>query len=302
MAFDNPLPPLALARKELLAIFQRTVSLERISNPAMSAEETLVVADDEPEDRFRNERATSITQCTRGIVLLTKRSDRVSIDELDDNAEFSILTLEQATARTIFHLPNLLRVIDYESSFFTPDEIAQLTDVLEEEAATQATRRIVPSDAPKLNIKKKRKRTRGGMVVMTAITLALAFVLFTLLFPSDDPIPDGETRGDSTSQAVGVRPQRESTVLLIMPAETQAFISEQQYQSRSDLIYAIGAGNGIVRLLPSKEQTIRMDSTKFAAGVYGYFKSDGAWRKGKLLQTLKPRDTIIIENFLPPLP
>jgi hypothetical protein len=86
-----------------------------------------------------------------------------------------------------------------------------------------------------------------------------------------------------------------------LPGEIQLFVSPTIYLTRSELDRALAQGLG-QRYLPGAEQILVLDSLTFAKGVYGYFKVDNAWRKGKLLQTFQSHDTIKIDNFLPPLP
>ncbi|HZK75932.1 MAG TPA: hypothetical protein VFD13_03405, partial [Candidatus Kapabacteria bacterium] len=79
------------------------------------------------------------------------------------------------------------------------------------------------------------------------------------------------------------------------------FISQSQFQTRQQLDRALTYGEG-QRFLPDTEQIVVKDSVSLAKGVYGYFKVDNTWRKGKLLQTLQPIDTITVVKFLDPLP
>jgi hypothetical protein len=53
--------------------------------------------------------------------------------------------------------------------------------------------------------------------------------------------------------------------------------------------------------LPDTNQVLQLDSADFAKGVYGNFKVENEWRKGKLLQTFRSRDTFVVDNFLEPL-
>jgi hypothetical protein len=244
-------------------------------------------------------RIAAFEHCTRGIVIFTPAIDRLRIENINESKEFAVIALDQAVTRTIFHLPNLLRVIDFETSFFTPDEVTKVADTLEQEAEARAPERVqYTAPAPKL--KQRRSPPKGaGMWIAVAIAIALAIGLFTLL-GKNDPVTTGPGPVDTTTKPV-VKPRTESSILLIMPTETQAFISPIKFETRADLLQGIGAGQG-TRMFPKKEQVIRFDSTQFATGVYGYFKVEGSWRRGKLLQTLRSGDTVMIENFLPPLP
>lgn len=305
--FDNPLPQLELARKELLGRFQAVLPTKRIGTSVepVGVEEpevdpVLSVIAEQSGAHDSASRLAALEHCTRGIVIFTPAIDRVRIENINESKEFAVIALDQAVTRTIFHLPNLLRIIDFETSFFTPDEVTKVADTLEEEAASRASQRIsYPS--PTQKVKQRRSPPKGaGKWIAIAIAIAVAIGLFTFIGKDD---PSGNGPGPDTSSVIKDPPKRkpESSIILILPAETQAFIAPTKYETRADLLQAIGAGQG-TRMLPQKEQTIRYDSTQFATGVYGYFKVEGSWRQGKLLQTLQSGDTIMIENFLPPLP
>ena len=92
-----------------------------------------------------------------------------------------------------------------------------------------------------------------------------------------------------------------SEIVIKMPIEAELFISRAMFQTREELDRALTYGEG-ERFLPDTEQIVVLDSVSLSKGVYGYFKVDNTWRKGKLLQTLQPADTIAIVKFLDPLP
>lgn len=305
--FDNPLPQLQLARKELLGHFQAALPPKRVGSSVEAAgvdepevDPVLSVIAEQSGQNEAASRLAAFEHCTRGIVILTPVIDRLRIENISESKELAVISLDQAVTRTIFHLPNLLRVIDFETSFFTPDEVTKVADVLEEEAASNAPERIsYPAPAPK--VKQRRSPPKGaGLWIAVAVAIAIAVGLFTFL-GKDDNHGTGPGPGPDTSKKQPVKPKTESSILLVLPTETQVIISPIKFNTRTELLQAYGAGQA-TRLLPQKEQVIRFDSAQFATGVYGYFKVDGQWRNGKLLQTLKSGDTVMIENFLPPLP
>lgn len=306
--FENPLHQLAVARNELLAKFQSVLPKKRISSSVEPA------GVDEPEvdpvlsviaeQSGMGESATRLAafeHCTRGIVIFTAPIDKLKIEHISESKEFVVIPLDQAVTRTIFHLPNLLRVIDFETSFFTPDEVSLVADTLAEEAKEHAGDRV--SYPPAAPAKRSRRPTapKGiGKWIAIAVAVAIGVALFTF-FSGDDTVTSPDP-GPDTSQVIPTpKPKTESSIILVLPSETQVIISTAKFETRSDLLQAYGAGQA-TRLLPQKEQVIYYDSTEFAKGVYGYFKVEGSWRQGKLLQTLRSRDTVMIENFLPPLP
>lgn len=305
--FDNPLPQLQLARQELLGHFQTVLPTKRIGSSAepVGAEDH----EDDPvlsviaEQSGLSEKASRIAafeHCTRGIVIFTPPIDRIRIESMNESKEFAVIALDQAVTRTIFHLPNLLRVVDFETSFFTPDEVTKVADTLEHEAASRAPQRTSYTP-PIQKIKQRRSPPKGaGKWIALAIAIAVAIGLFTFM-RTDDPVIPGPGPTVDTTKPLPPKPKTESSILLMLPTETQVVISPTKFETRAELLQAMGSGQA-ARLFPKKEQEIRFDSTQFATGVYGYFKVEGSWRRGKLLQTLRSGDTVMIENFLPPLP
>lgn len=295
LTFENPLPIVSSARQDLIHLLQTSLLQRREAVSVRTEVDAEVVEEANPADGVKS--TENFSECTRAIVLVTKPSERIRIHEIEENREFAVLTLDQAVARTIFHQPNLLRSIDFESHFFTPEDLSRIGDVLEAEAESQVVRR--PTLAQRQGHAFRRRGNRRAYI-LTAVVLAIALIGAIFLVAGDNPIEDPSQTAIDSAAVTKPKDRPLSSVLLILPTETQAFISDKQYASSAELVRGIGAGEGI-RLLPNKEQIIRMDSTRFARGVYGYFKADGVWRKGKLLQTLRARDTIMIENFLPPL-
>jgi hypothetical protein len=305
--FENPLHQLAVARKELLAKFQTVLPTKRISSSVEpvgidepEVDPVLSVIAEQSGMGEAASRLAAFEHCTRGIVIFTAPIDKLKIEHIAESKEFVVIPIEQAVTRTIFHLPNLLRVIDFETSFFTPDEVARVADTLEEDATELAADRI--TSPPAAQKKAGKPKAPKGIAKWIAIGLALVATLALITFFSgDDPVTPPGQGPDSNQVKIQPKPKTESSILLILPAETQAFISPLKFETRNELLQAIGAGQG-KRMFPQKEQIISYDSTEFAKGVYGYFKVEGSWRRGKLLQTLRSRDTVMIENFLPPLP
>ncbi|HET6512201.1 MAG TPA: hypothetical protein VFH43_08415, partial [Candidatus Kapabacteria bacterium] len=304
--FENPLLQLEHARNELLAKFQAVLPMRQIgtSVETVGGEEPeidpvlSVIAEQSPLNGVS--RVAAFEHCTRGIVILTAPVDRIKIDHIAESKKFVVVALDQAVTRTIFHLPNLLRAIDFETSFFTNEEVTIAADTLEKEAnARAAGRGVVKEEAPKPRVKRSSKGAGKWIAIAIAAAILVALIAF-LTSNTEDPPSVGP--GPDTTKPV-VKPASQSSILLVLPTETQAFISETKFNTSAELRQAIGAGQG-KRMFPQKEQVITLDSSVFAAGVYGYFKveGEGEWRTGKLLQTLRAQDTVIIENFLPPLP
>jgi hypothetical protein len=290
----------------LLGHFQAVLPTKRIGSSAEPAgidepevDPVLSVIAEQSGMSESASRLAAFEHCTRGIVVLTSAVDRIRIESINESKEFAVIALDQAVTRTIFHLPNLLRVIDFETSFFTPDEVTRVADTLEEEATSRAPART-SYPVPVQKIKQRRSPPKGaGKWIAIAIAIAVAIGLFTFLGKDKPDGPVGP--GKDTTPVVIQKSKSESSILLVLPTETQAFISTSKFETRAELQQALGAGQG-TRLLPKKEQIVKYDSTQFATGVYGYFKVEGSWRRGKLLQTLHSGDTVVIENFLPPLP
>lgn len=313
--FDNPLPQIAQARKELISLFQSATNSRPLPIPGVPAAEAVNADPDVEEDpvsemereRLEVERVKTrnagLEHCTRGLVILTLPVERIRIDGIDDHRDLGVFSIDQAVNRTIFHMPNLLRVIDFETSFFTPEDIAKVADKLEGQAASQSKQRPSYSDQNGETLNNGRKKPQSKLLFILlgiAVAAIVGYLLVSPRGPGRDP-----SNGPDTLQVKPVDPQTrpapKSVIVLTLPVETQAFISPIQYNTRAELLRAIGAGEG-TRMLPQKYQPITIDSIQFAKGVYGYFKVEGTWRRGKLLQTLKARDTVMIENFLPPLP
>jgi hypothetical protein len=213
---------------------------------------------------------------------------------------FTAMPAEYAISRTMLHTPNLLRAIDRESAIYSNAELQTISDLLERqselnelplEAATAA-------GVPILRLHESRKRRRRWRRWGISIAVLLAVIIYYALRSSLRPAARQHT--DSTLAAAPAT-QRPRMLVIELPSDVQLLVSSSIYKTRSDLDHALSHGEG-QRYLPSSEQTIVLDSLTFAKGVYGYFKVDNTWRKGKLLQTFQPNDTIHIDNFLPPLP
>jgi hypothetical protein len=307
--FENPLPQLSIARSELVTMLQSVVKVKPVRSGGVVEAVTDADVEDDPVAELERERLgrpapldpiKGIEFSTRGLAILTEPIERLRIEQLDESKELAAIALEQAVARTIFHMPNLLRIVDFETTFFSNDDLARGTDALEQQADAQSAKReAYPAPKPTA---KRRESGRKPVWLYALLGLVAIGALVYLMFGSNEPDPVQKPPIDTT-QVIDPKPNTGaiSEIVLTLPQETQAFISPVQYKTRAELLRAIGGGEGI-RMLPQKSQLIKYDSIQFAKGVYGYFKVEGTWRTGKLLQTLKPRDSVIIENFLPPLP
>jgi hypothetical protein len=217
--------------------------------------------------------------------------------EDDNDASFAAISMEYAMSRTMFHMPNLLRLSDRGSLVFTGSEIEVLSASLERDATVHHVSASPEKNGQLLRYKRnqrKRNRPKLFLIVATA-AIVLAAVFLLLRRPGSSP-----AQKDKDSSQV-IRPHvAVSAIVIKLPVETQLVVSSQVYQSRTELDNALSHG-AVWRYLPDTVQYVHLDSLTFAKGVYGYFKVDNAWRKGKLLQTFKARDTIVVDNFLEPL-
>lgn len=222
-----------------------------------------------------------------------------------ENTTFQVMTVEQAISRSIVHLPNLLRVADRGKVVFSNPQLASISELLDHSAQfhSQLKETIEVHDngasigkvRPSSEFNKPRHISRNWFIVALIIAIVVGFYVIKSV------VADHSSQAADTTAVAQNRPHPPSEMIIKIPFETQLFVSEQQYRTRSELDEALAQGEG-QRYLPDTEQVIVMDSTTLAKGVYGYFKIDNAWRKGKLLQTLEPVDTVTIVKFLDPLP
>lgn len=280
-AFENPYELLKRAQKSLEKLLQANGTL---AAPATSADDVLTEQWHGPSLSL--------------IAVFTKPTEDIRPSEDLRDASFSAVSLEYALSRTMFHLPNLLRISDRGSLVNTAPDIDTLSRELDRAAAARVeSSQIAQTDVlPSFRrAKKRRKRPHISIVWIFAALVALA-VIYVIARPSST-VTEQPGAADTTQTAVK---HSHSTVVIRLPVETQLFVARDVFQNRSALDYALAHGNGI-RYLPDTVQTIQLDSIAFAKGVYGYFKVDNEWRKGKLLQTFRSRDTFVVDNFLEPL-
>jgi hypothetical protein len=266
---------------------QRTSEVEAMENPYRALQEGI--------KEFQ--RIVAPYQIKPAAVALFTSPDATLVlpDPVRINDSFRPMTLSFATARTIVHLPNILQPAGSESVLLSNAELEILVARLNGFAQTH----IADFTKPVRTNPQKSNRTGRHIRypwVIAAIVLA-AIVLYYIL--RSTVVPKAVSQADSSSH---IAPSHRSSEMIIeLPMETELVVSSQQYQTRAEFDEALARGEG-VRFLPSMEHVIAMDSLAFAKGVYGYFRVDNAWRKGKLLQTLEPIDTVTIVKFLDPLP
>ncbi|MDP4200129.1 MAG: hypothetical protein Q8922_12200 [Bacteroidota bacterium] len=228
----------------------------------------------------------------------------IRVESGENGQPFASMTLDFALARNISHLPNLLRAMDQKSQALTNGEMEILAEAFErnafEHSETNARhdRATQVSEVDHMSIRGAISGWQSRRLwAIPSIVLAAAIVYYlvrSLVHAPSVPKPETIQKAAQRSQAPGM-------IVIELPREVQLFVSPRMYQSRLELDRALEHGEG-ERFLPATEQIVIFDSLTLAKGVYGYFKVDNAWRKGKLLQTFQPADTIHIDNFLGPLP
>ena len=286
--FENPLPPLTEARSFLVRLLEQfRQQHQREEDPE---------SDDIAAARNRAIRAI------KSVIVFTRPVTRLEIADL--SVQFVIgTTLDHITSRTIFHLPNLLRITDSDEVLFGTIELQQLSTSLLKEAERNILSRESRTHEP-LTLTRVRRSLRSRRGVGWAIglfALALATVIAFILIVPGHPPPPPKTTVDSSARTIQPKQQRQSSVIIILQQPEQLYVSASKFDSRSELDQAIANGEG-VRSFPTDVHELTLDSALFAHGVYGYFKVQNTWRKGKLLQTFNLRDTFRVDNFLPPLP
>jgi hypothetical protein len=222
----------------------------------------------------------------------------VRVHDIPDKS-FNAISIDYALSRTMFHMPNLLRLSDRGSSIYSTKELDAITNKLESAAALEERNSGERREKQLQSFRRareKRVRTRVSFTWVAA-AVVVGIVLYVLLRPSS---PETASESDQESTSTTTQQNPRSAIVIRLPVETQLFVSSQAFTSRSQVDSALSHGAGL-RFLPDTLHVVRLDSLSFAKGVYGYFKVDNAWRKGKLLQTFKPRDTIVVDNFLDPL-
>lgn len=297
--FANPYSTLEPARNELSTLL----------NLASNEDEPLEVESSQAKPReslpspiANNGRPIGTTIPIALIGLFTGPVEQIRIGHIED-AQFSAMSLDEAVARSIVHTPNLLRAADIPGASYSNDELERFCLQLERSAKRHERNRTplekLAATAPSARLTLPRPKTyrwKRSPKLLVALVIILAVVgiyaIRSLLRPAPQPpVP--------ASQQVAARPPSE--IVIKMPIEAELFISSAMFQTREELDHALTYGEG-ERFLPDTEEQVIMDSVSLAKGVYGYFKVDNTWRKGKLLQTLQPVDTISIVKFLDPLP
>jgi hypothetical protein len=233
------------------------------------------------------------------VALFTHPVTELRLEESLWDKTFTPMPAEYAISRTMLHTPNLLRAIDRQSAVYSNAELQTIADALERQSTLHRATPEIAELAPMLQSRGSRARRRK-FVRTWGISLALLIAVIGYYIIRSTVLPKAKPNADTTA-ATSKRSQTLNMLVIELPSDVQLLVSSNVYQTRSDLDRALAHGEG-QRYLPSNEQTIVLDSVTFAKGVYGYFKVDNTWRKGKLLQTFQPSDTIHIDNFLPPLP
>ncbi len=247
----------------------------------------------------------SIGSYLKSIALFTRPVTQLEVSESVSDPSFIATTLEHVTSRTIFHLPNLLRITDANDQIFDTQELQLISNGLSREADRNSGERetLVNEATTLIRVRRTLQRRRGLLLSIILIVLTVITVTIVLLMskPQRRALIVGPTPHDSVAQLNQPKPERKSTVVIDLQQPAQLFVAAEKFDSRSALDNAIANGDGI-RLYPSTEHVLTLDSSQFGKGVYGYFKVDNQWRKGKLLQTFNVLDTFRIDNFLAQLP
>ncbi len=295
--FANPYATLERARKEL-TILLRGDSLE---HPPLGT--SIATGNATNESPARNATPTPSTDTDIPIALIALFTGPVEQMRIAPimNALFSAMTIEDAVSRSMVHTPNLLQVSDIPGVTYSNDEIERIANLLEHSASTHEQERTqlvamesaatVPS--PSRPYGKRFRLTATWLVpILIVVALVVFFAIRSALLPSPPPPAPAPA-------PIIQRPPSE--IVIQLPVEAELFISNYEFQTRQQLDRALTYGEG-QRFLPDTEQLVVMDSASLAKGVYGYFKVENSWRKGKLLQTLQPIDTITVVKFLDALP
>jgi len=230
------------------------------------------------------------------IALFTSPVREFRSEEPIGDPNFAMMTLDYAVSRTIVHMPNILRVAEQKGVQYTTADLEILGDSLQRSAQLHASRGVARKEETITEAERRRRRSPLKKWALPVAVLIIAIVVY-LIFSGHPNEPAATVDSSRTTPQVSHRP---STIVLELPQEVELFVSPNVYTSRLELDRALARGEG-QRYLPDTQQVIQMDSVVFAKGVYGYFKVNDVWRKGKLLETLHPIDTIRIVEFLDPL-
>jgi hypothetical protein len=239
------------------------------------------------------------------IALFTRPVKQLEVSNSIKDLSFIATTLEHVTSRTIFHLPNLLRITDANEQLFDTQELQLLSNALGREGElNKGERELKTNEATTLiRVRRTLQRRRGVLLTVILVALTVITVAIILVTSRHPPVVVGTlpTGRDTSKHIEQIKPERKSTVIIDLQQPAQLFVTAEKFETRSALDNAIANGDGI-RSYPSLEHVFSLDSSQFGKGVYGYFKVDNMWRKGKLLQTFNVQDTFKIDNFLAPLP
>ena len=325
--FDNPCELLTAVRREIMSAI-RQPEIVALAQALQPSQETAPL-------EGANLSPASPSLDLHMIALFTLPVRELRVEESLSDATFITMPVEHAVSRTMFHMPNLLRAIDRQSMVYSEADLQAFADLLGrpvtfdemtgstlEGAGPSEMLEDISAERPRRATSRKRldegAQRKGGWLPLKRSRLLLkgsrartvryawgiplviiaAILLYYLLRSQVRPAVQKNPNTNVPPQPKAV-PQSELTIEL--PSEVQLFISPSVYRTRSELDQALTHSEG-QRYLPGTEQVIVLDSTVFAKGVYGYFKVENTWRKGKLLQTFHSNDTIQVDNFLPPLP
>jgi len=313
--FENPYAQLATAREELAGLMQRTplesgVIAGSVASVGQAGESDTVRVPLSGAPAFHPALADVDAASITGIALFTRPLQEISIGDLSVDRSFAVMSLEDATARTMFHMPNLLRAIDRQRVVYSNADLNAYAEMLDQVALARITDSPLSADemlltpaAASNNGIGRIARTSSGRSAKGRWWLVLGIVLaaIVLIFVIRSLTESSATPPPATTAPPAPAAHPLSEIVIKLPSEIQLFVSPSVYPSRAAFDRALELGEG-QRYLPSTEQVLVLDSMTFAKGVYGYFRVENAWRKGKLLQTFQTQDTITIDNFLPPLP
>ncbi len=292
----NPYMILRQARNEL-AEFMRKGGVEP---ETVEAERTVATLRNREAISSRNGHShLPEVERTALVALFTGSVKELLVDHAADTP-FLAMTVDEALLRSMVHIPNLLRIADIPEVSYSNVILARIAGELERSAHAQETIRktqktitnVPPGAIPARSEVPRWNRTLRWLIPLLLIAAGVAYFF---LHSANAPVPPPPTA------ARHMPPPTPSEIIISTPVEAELFISPLLFQSRDQLDHALTYGEG-VRFLPDTQQVVVMDSITLAKGVFGYFKVNNTWRKGKLLQTLQHTDTISVVRFLDPLP
>jgi len=304
VSFDNPNKSLSAAVKEL------EVLLDQFSAEGEFEKETGNGFGGDGITETKGARPGDSQNHISAIAIFTGQVREISFREPIRNTAFSAMTADQAVTRSAVHIPNILRMADRGKQIYSNNELTELSDILQRSA--QTNEKLLKNDKAE-SLKGKGlaeipsvlqsnpsyfilHRSNLWKWLVPLIVAAIAILFFTTRSTIE---PSHVLKADTLTKTISSAP-RQGEIVIELPVEAELFVSTGAYKMRSDLDRALALGLG-QRYLPDTIQYVVMDSLTLAKGAYGYFKVNNAWRRGKLLETFQPFDTIRIVKFLDPL-